>query len=207
MVCLLFLHFLFLFLSLLQEVTPERDSLCSHPIFNRFDKLTQKVNRAFPIFAARFKPLSLFPFDPSFSLPWDLLFDSILSESHVTNIVFFGGSMVMGTGCKQGPLELTQCSYPSRVGNMLHYLFNPSQVDPAFPPYSPLRNASNIARISHLSVTNMGRGGIDTVSFLPTISTILRRMDPPPSALFFDFSVNDSNNVSIDIVYIIPRLF
>jgi len=99
------------------------------------------------------------------------------------NVVFLGGSMVVGVKCNENSVIETPCAYPARVGKLLDYIFLNN---------STSGNPFDIMNKNQISVINLSRHASPLSVILPFLNVILERMSIPPTALFIDFSVNDA---------------
>lgn len=93
--------------------------------------------------------------------------------------------MVKGRLCNQRPFHEEACAYPIRVGNILNHLFVDQTADP-FQLHFSSQETTN-----HIKVSNLARRGMPLPALLPSLYHILKMVNPPPTAIFVDFTVND----------------
>lgn len=163
-------------------------SVCDKHVVERLRHLDEGMKELAGDFFGLFAPSLMFPFEASSSLFWERVTESLLSKE-TAHLYFFGGSMVLGKRCKEGGVEGVNCAYPNRVGSMLRFLLSKGHANPL--ELRSNRNSDSAEAI--VSVINLAKGGTSTDAFVPTFAQTLAKLEPPPSALFFDFSVNDAS--------------
>ena len=182
---------LLLWLSLLATCKGHK-SMCQTHLASRWNKIERGMEEMSPSFMELFNASKLFPFGVPFTVPWDNLFRSLLSPN-VTDIWYFGGSMIAGSKCKEGGLEMTKCAYPARMELMLNFLFSKESFNPL------VVNANNTELMRKWSehsnkvicIWNRAKAGTSTDVNAPLLPQLVAHSSPTPSALFLDFSVND----------------
>ena len=79
-------------------------SVCDKHVVERLRHLDEGMKELAGDFFGLFAPSLMFPFEASSSLFWERVTESLLSKE-TAHLYFFGGSMVLGTRCKEGGIR------------------------------------------------------------------------------------------------------